>query len=142
MTKTPPLIHTYMNVITRSANNELILTLSERATLDNPYYLVRAECIATREVKRFILPSDTSSYPLRYNKFTITESASEILTSGTVELSPAGDWKFSVYEQESATNLSEWNALTLLEEGLFKVVEADALNTYLYADGQDKQYVL
>lgn len=131
-----------MNIITRGQNSTVYFTLNERRTLDNPYYLVRAESIITRGVKRFILPSDTSAYPTRFNKFTITESSSEILTSGTVELDPAGEWSYKVYEQASSSNLHEDGATTLLEEGLLKVQESTASNTYLYHDGQDKEYII
>lgn len=131
-----------MNVITRAANSTVIFTLNERKTLDSPYYLVRAESITTRRVKRFLLASDSSADTTRYNEFTITESATEVLTSGTVELSPAGDWAYRVYEQASASNLHEDGSLTLLEEGIFKVKESTESNTYKYFDGQDKEYTV
>ena len=131
-----------MNVITRGTNSTLYFTLTERRTLDTPYYLVRCENLTTRKVKRFILPSDVSAYPERFNKFTITENATELLTSGTVELSPAGDWSYQVYEQTSSTTLTESTATTLLEEGIFKVQESTESNTYYYSDDQDKEYTV
>lgn len=131
-----------MNIITRGSNSTLIFTLNERRTLTSPYYLVRAESLITRAVKRFILASDLSGFQERFNQFTLTESASELLTSGTVELSPAGDWKYRIYEQASSTNLNEDAAGTLLEEGILKVKESTESNTFIYFDGQDKEYTV
>lgn len=55
--------------------------------------------------KAFILASDLSSYPTRYNQFTVTDSANEVLTSGTVNFNPSGWWTYKVYEQTSSSNL-------------------------------------
>lgn len=117
-----------MNTITRGANNTLILTLTERVTLTGPYFLVRVESRRTKVVKRFILSSNLSSDTTRYDKFTLTESTNEILTSGTVSLT-GGDWWYKVYEQTSASNLDENNATTLLEEGIFRVIDSN--DTYV-----------
>lgn len=127
-----------MQVITRSANNTLYFTLTERQTLDSPYFLVRVESRSTKEVKRFILPADQSAYTERYNKFTITESGTEILTSGTVTLTP-GEWEYRIYEQTSSTNLNELAATNVepLEYGMLKV--NGTTNTYI-APGDTKQY--
>lgn len=127
-----------MQTITRNSNNDLYFTLTERQTLDSPYFLVRVESRSTKEVKRFILPADQSSYTDRYNKFTITESSTEILTSGTVTLTP-GEWEYRVYEQTSSSNLNELAAtnVTPLEYGMLKV--NGTTNTYT-APGDTKQY--
>lgn len=117
-----------MNTITRGANNTLILTLTERVTLAAPYFLVRVESRRTKVVKRFILASNLSSDTDRYDKFTLTESTNEILTSGTVSLT-GGDWWYKVYEQTSASNLDENNATTLLEDGIFRVIDSN--DTYV-----------
>src|SRR5437868_6990137 len=97
-----------MNIITRGTNNILILTLEEKRTLTSPYFLVRVTSRSGRNTKRFILPADQSAAVDRYNRFTITETeSSEILTSGTVILKPAGFWDYEIYEQTSSTNLVE-----------------------------------
>ena len=94
----------------------------------------------SRTVKTFILASDLSSYTDRFNKFVITESANEILTSGTVTLKPTGIWYWEVYEQLSGTNLSV-NAAdnqTPIECGEAKVTgTVDTVKAY---DGQTKEY--
>ena len=127
-----------MQTITKNSNNVLIFTLEEKRTLTSPYYLMRVEGRSSRTVKRFLLPSDQSSYTDRYNKFTITESATEILTSGTVSLtSEVHDYR--IYEQLSATNLHEdaCDNPVALEYGMLKVTGTD--NTYNYPSGE-KEY--
>ena len=128
-----------MQTITRNSNNVLYFTLTERVTLDTPFFLVRVEGRSSSIVKRFILPSDQSSYTERYNKFTITEtSGSEILTSGTITLTP-GDYDYRIYEQSSNTNLNELQSTvtTPIEYGLLRVTGTD--NTY-NAPLDEKEY--
>lgn len=93
-----------------------------------------------RKVKTFILGPDLSGYTDRFNKFVITESSTEVLTSGTVELKPTGIWYWEVYEQLSGTNLNV-NACdnqTPLESGEAKVTgTTDTVKAY---NGQTKEY--
>ena len=112
-----------MLVVNKNSNNECILTLNELATLTNPNYLFKLTSEGTLESKIFIA-FDVSAYPERFNQFTITESTSEILTSGTVELSPAGQWLYEVYEQVSSTNLDPalCDNTTPIEKGKVLVV--------------------
>ena len=119
-----------MQTITKNANTTLYFTLTERVTLTSPSFLVRIEGRSSRTVKRFILPSDQSSYTDRYNKFTITEtSGTEILTSGTVTLT-SEVYDYRIYEQSSSTNLDELlsTVTTPIEYGMLRVLGTD--NTY------------
>jgi hypothetical protein len=93
-------------LIDKNTNNTIILTLNENQTLASPYYLMRCVSDYNKTEKAFILASDLSIYSNRYNQFTLTESASEVLTSGTVTLNPSGWWTYYVYEQTSSTNLN------------------------------------
>lgn len=117
-----------MQYITKNSNNEWTLTLSELATLTNPTYLFKLTSEFQNTVKLFIA-IDTSNYPDRYNKFLITESSTEILTSGTVELNPTGQWLYEVYEQTSTTNLNTdlCDNRTPLERGKVLVVGTDRI---------------
>lgn len=107
-----------MLVVQKGQNNEWTLTLNELTTLTNPNYLFKLTSEYTNQVKIFIA-FDTSNYPDRYNTFLITESSNEILTSGTVELNPTGQWLYEVYEQVSSTNLnvSACDNTTPIEKG-------------------------
>ena len=94
----------------------------------------------SRTVKTFILASDLSGYTDRFNKFVITESATEVLTSGTVTLKPTGIWNWEVYEQISSTNLNV-NAAdnqVPLESGQAKVT--GTVDTIKIFDAQTKEY--
>ena len=94
----------------------------------------------SRTTKTFILSSDQSSYTDRFNKFVITESATEILTSGTVTLKPTGIWYWEVYEQLSSTNLNVNSADNQIpiESGQAKVTgTVDTIKIY---NGQTKEY--
>ena len=93
-----------MLIINKNSNNDWILTLSELATLASPTFLFRCISDFNRTEKAFIA-TDLSDFTYRYNKFLITESTSEILTSGTVNFNPEGFWTYEVYEQTSTTNL-------------------------------------
>lgn len=111
-----------MQKVTRAANNVLVFTLTERVTLSSPVFMMKVQSRSTNQVKRFILPSNQSSETGRYDKFTITEtSGTEILTSGTVTLTP-GDWNYEIWEQTSTSNLLETNSTTMLEKGILRVL--------------------
>lgn len=132
-----------MLLITRGTNNTLIMTLTEKSTLTNPYYLMKMVNDLTYEVKRFVLAADLSSYTYRYNKFTLTEvniAGAELLTSGTVMLKPAGFWTYTVYEQTSSTSLVVENATTLVETGKAKVIGTDTEYTQHQAPTSYKAY--
>lgn len=122
-----------MQVITKGQNNTLVFTLTERVTLDNVYFLARLQSRSSNVVKRFILPPNISGFTDRYDQFVITESSSEILTSGTVSLE-TGQHFYRIYEQSSDTNLNEQLSSTLLEEGII-LVETNG-DTYKSYDDQ------
>lgn len=125
-----------MQKINRSSNNTVVLTLTENVTLTTPYFLVRAESRRTKQVKRFILAANLSPYPDKYDQFTITESTTEVLTSGTVTLT-GGDWWYQVYEQTSASNLDEGLATvtTPIERGILRVIDTN--DTYVTTNDVD-----
>ena len=127
-----------MNIITRGTNSTLIFTLEEKRTLASPYFLVRMTSRSGRNVKRFILAADQSASPARYNKFTVTETDStEILTSGTVTLKPAGFWNYEIYEQTSSTNLDEASATNIqpIETGMLLVKSGTVTDAYFNEAG-------
>lgn len=112
-----------MVLINKNSNNTMVLTLTENSTLTNPFYLFNFVSDVTNESVNFIA-TDLSNYTDRYNKFLITEtSGTQILTSGTIELNPAGSWTYKVYEQTSDTNLNPLLSTntTPLEVGIIKV---------------------
>lgn len=129
-----------MQTITRATNNTLIFTLTERITLTSPYFLMKLTSRVSRAIKRVILAADLSSQTDRYNKFTLTESTTEVLTSGTVTLNQAGEWDYEIYEQSSSTNLDEKlsTVTTAIETGMLRVMGVDT--NYKIYNEQGKEY--
>ena len=104
------------------------MTLKEKQTLTNPYYLFK---LTHNESKAVILfnAQDMSSYPYRYNSFQITE------TSGTNNLNtaevtiPVGKYSVNIYEQTSATNRDVSLTTSLLQQTIFNVTQANTAST-------------
>ena len=66
-----------MILINRGQNNTVALTLKEKSTLTNPYYLWKFTNDTTKQIKRFIVPELSNTHTDRYNKFTVTENDTE-----------------------------------------------------------------
>lgn len=62
--------------------------------------------------------TDTSLYKYRYNQFSV-------VVNTYFSNSPAGEWKYFIYEQTSATNKDETKATGLLEEGIMRLNESE-----------------
>lgn len=93
----------------------IVVTLTEKATIESPYYRFVFTHIETRQevVKVFTPEEELSGYTERYNKF-------EINTADVFEGKPDGEWKYKVYEQETEDGESEE---VLLEEGKMQLVK-------------------
>lgn len=93
-----------MLVLQRGQVKNIIVTLTEKTTLVNPYYLFLFVHVTTKTEVAIIRNSgdDLSDYPLRFNEFAIDETV----------FPHEGQWLYYVYEQESSTNT---NATGLLE---------------------------
>jgi len=98
--------------INKAESKNWYLTLTEKTTISNPYYLFSLKHRLTAFEYNFLL-TDTSSYKERYNKFEITEGA-------TVTLD-AGEYLYRIYAQTSSVNTNPELANELVEEGLVKV---------------------
>lgn len=114
-----------MLYITRNTTSILTVTVSEKQTLTSPYWLWELKYRGDNSFKYFIAP-DSSSFPSRYNLFTVTESSIESLTSGVVYLPNEGEYEYRIYEQSSSTNLNPVNATTLCEIGMLTVISTQS----------------
>lgn len=103
-----------MLTITKGESNELIVTAQEKTTLVDPVYLFVFQNQTTQKQNAFIL-SDTSDYPVRYNKFTFTEGSNAAKTFDT------GTHYYTIYAQESTTNVDPALALEEVERGIAQV---------------------
>lgn len=100
-----------MLLITQGETKFWYLTLSEKVTINNPYFLFSVTHRQTMRVYNFIL-NDVSTFPERYNKFSIDESDYNFYE---------GEYMYEVYAQTSSTNLNPSLANELVEEGILKV---------------------
>lgn len=88
---------------------DLILTLTELVSIDNPFYLFVFTHVLTKDIVAFI-GTDTSSFPGRYNQFTINPSV-------VFANKQPGEWHYKIYEQVSAVNLDPALSGAVLEYG-------------------------
>jgi hypothetical protein len=112
--------------VNKGIATNIYLTLTERTTISNANYLFVAKHRGTNEEVRFVLPTNTSIYQSRYDKFSVT-------VSGEV-----GFWDYVVYEQASAVNTDETLA-TEIERGYMQVVDTPQYSATQYA-GVNNQY--
>ena len=105
-----------INIVKNSANL-LALTLTERGTAT--YYLFKFQSDNTEDVT-YCVATDSSAYPDRFNKFTITEQASPNNLNAEVEMTTEGQWRYFVYANSSSSNLDPTGLLEL-ESGIVKV---------------------
>jgi VCBS repeat-containing protein len=117
-----------MVVITKGQANTVTVTLKEKTTITNAYYLWEFISKASGEKKYCIQPTYLSQYKDRYNQFIITEDSTPNPIAGEVTLATTGEWSYNVYEQASASNLSP-TGKTIVESGLVKVIGTATTDT-------------
>ena len=103
--------------IERNSPNEIALTLKERGTAT--YYLFKFQSDNTEAVE-YCIATDSSAFPNRYNRFTITEQTSPDNLNAQVEMTTEGQWRYYVYANSSSSNLDPTGLLEL-ESGIVKV---------------------
>lgn len=107
-----------MILLTKGQTDHLIVTLNEKRTLTDGYYLFQFTHMTTREVvnKIYSFLDDQSTAQDRYNDF-------EINTSALFGSSNVGQWIYKVYEQASSSNTNT-DGLTLVERGIMTLKPA------------------
>lgn len=103
--------------IVRNSANVVALTLKERGTAT--YYLFKFQSDNTEAVE-YCIATDSSAFPNRYNRFTITEQTSPDNLNAQVEMTTEGQWRYYVYANVSSSNLDP-TGLVELESGIVKV---------------------
>ncbi len=120
--------------IIQGTSNSVVVTLDEKTTISNPYYLFSFTNVTTGLNKTFI-GLDTSCNTERYNFFTVVEPT-------TVELTDPGQWDYIIYAQTSDSNLDPLNADETVETGMVKVIDPTASPDINYTLTEtDIQYV-
>ena len=122
-----------MILINKGTINTVVLTLTERVTVDEPVFVFKFVHDLTHEQKIFT-SSDTSDFPDRYNSFTIEETESEDLGNGKVQLE-LGYHHYSIFQDAIDGEL--------LEQGKVLVRDPNKVPDSVYRGGdgiQNKVY--
>lgn len=102
-----------MLVLEKLTSKSWYLTLTEKVTISNPYFLF-VFTNRTTSVETAIILTDVSTHTERYNQFDVTE--------GTTFTLDAGEYQYEVYAQTSSTNTDPSLSNELVESGVLKVV--------------------
>ncbi len=114
-----------MITINRGETNTVILTLSEKTTIEDAVYLFEFINDQSGKTKYFIA-QDISTNKIRFNQFVIEENNTEILLTGVVKLDQLDYWKYTIREQESTTNLDPDLSGGIVEIGKVLVLETQS----------------
>jgi hypothetical protein len=106
-----------MLVITKGALNYLTVTLTEKVTIANPYYLFVLSGKSNQPVVKLLL-SDISSYTYRYNQFQFTEGTDLTIPN-------SGDYTYQFIQKETA-NTTILSTDVVLESGIARVTAGNA----------------
>ena len=99
-----------MILLEQSKANDIVVTLKEKQTLENPYFLFVFTFEADDSIQYAVILSDLSSYTYRYNEFTLTLPTD-------IDMVEVGQYEYSIYEQTSAVNIDPDLADNELEIG-------------------------
>lgn len=104
-----------------SASEKIIVTLTEKVTLAEPYFLfIFTHNLTGQEITKIFTPDDDESdYPSRYNQF-------DVATVTLFANQPVGEWLYRAYEQASAVNTDPDLATGLVESGKLQLLPASA----------------
>jgi hypothetical protein len=97
----------------------VVVTLTERGTAT--HYLFEFKSDTTEEIV-YAIAQDSSLFPARYNRFTITEvgNATPDPVNAEIKFSNEGQWRYYIYANSSSSNLDP-AGLSMLEQGIVKV---------------------
>lgn len=109
-----------MLLLTKGETKFWYLTLTEKVTISNPYFLFYLTHRQTNKTYAFIL-TDTSTFTDRYNKFEIDENDYDFFE---------GEYMYEIYAQTSSVNLNPSLANEEVESGLLKVTDTFTTTQY------------
>jgi hypothetical protein len=114
-------------ILRKNSVNTVSLTLVEKTTLPNPYYLFEFQNIYTRK-KYFQIFTDVSisgEARIRANEFNI-----EVVDSGSgankIILGDIGQYNYTIYEQVSDSNLNPANTTSIVERREMRLLDSEA----------------
>ena len=109
-----------MILLQENTANIVVLTLSEKTTINAPTYLFRFVNKQTNQ-EYVCIQTDTSVFKSRYNKFTITtQSTTPNPLLGQLKLSLGDEYEYYIYAQVSTTNLDYKLSNEMVESGIMR----------------------
>jgi hypothetical protein len=103
-----------------TTNEKIALTLTEKTTISNAYYLFELEADQTKDLYYFI--GNETLNTSRINLFTITEGVDDPLNSSII-LGNVGFYSYKIYAQTSSTNLDPTLADETVQTGKCKLLD-------------------
>ena len=139
-----------MILITRATTNSISATCREKSVLLGTKYVIKFISDTKKSGdSRYCYVTDTSSYPERYQTFSVVETTTPTQITNQVKLDISRSWKYTIFEVtasymgsiEAWTSFSEFG-LTTVETGRVKVVATPATKqTYTSNRISFKEYV-
>ena len=115
--------------LTKGQTDNIILTLTEKATLINPNWLFIFKSRVTNETISFVIlgSADISTYKERFNSF-------NIVVNTYFNNRTSGEYTYSIYEQTSSSNTNPALATGLVEVGQMNLKDATDFNFTSYTN--------
>ena len=123
-----------MILLQENTSNIVVLTLSEKTTINAPTYLFRFVNKQTN-VEYLCIAADTSVFKTRYNKFTITtQNTTPNPLLGQLKLTLGDEYEYYMYAQVSTTNLDYKLSDEMVESGLMRY-DKSLTNRIIFENG-------
>lgn len=120
-----------MLLINRGSVNDIVVTLTEKVTIMNPYYLMVIKGKSNQALVKKVL-TDVSTYPTKYNEFIFTEPTD-------IAIPYAGDFTYTFYQVATNTttipsddNILETGILRVPTAGITTVSHTTIRNTIIH----------
>lgn len=110
-------------VLEKNKVNNLVVTINERVTLSDPFFLIRLISKFNSNKERLFYVENISNNKIRYDEFSVEEKQNPDYSSGEVDLF-TGEWKYIIYESKfNDFNLDKVS--NILETGLLIVISEE-----------------
>lgn len=105
--------------LTKGQTDNIVVTLTEKATLTSPNWLFIFKSRITNETVSFVIlgSADLSNYIDRYNSF-------NIVVNSYFANKTSGEYTYTIYEQASTSNLNPLLATGIVEVGQMNLKDA------------------
>lgn len=105
--------------LTKGQTENIILTLTEKATLTSPNWLFIFKSRVSNETVSFVIlgSADLSGYKERFNSF-------NIVVNTYFANKNSGEYSYTIYEQTSTSNTNPANATGIVEVGQMNLKDA------------------